>query len=136
MTDSSCVSITAVIPAFNEERTIGRVVRDAMKHVSEVVVVDDGSADATSQTAIGAGATVLRHSKNKGYGSALATGFQHFRNNGANILVVLDGDGQHDPAEIPILIQPILEGLADIVTGSRFMNSGSGNDMPLYRQFG
>jgi glycosyltransferase involved in cell wall biosynthesis len=86
--------------------------------------------------ALSAGATVLRHVKNLGYGSALATGFTYFRNNGAGVMVVLDGDGQHDPGQIPQLVAPIIEGKADIVIGSRFMDDEQKSQMPAYRRFG
>jgi dolichol-phosphate mannosyltransferase len=128
--------ITAVIPAYNEERTIGRVVEETCKHVSQVVVVDDGSTDGTTEMARSAGATILRHSHNAGYGASLATGFKHVKNNGASILVVLDADGQHDPSQIPRLVAPIIEGKADVVIGSRFMDGQEKSEMPAYRRFG
>jgi dolichol-phosphate mannosyltransferase len=136
MTESSGPAITAVIPAFNEEKTIGRVVEDVKRYVQNVIVVDDGSSDATRDVALSAGATVLRHPKNLGYGSALATGFSHFKNNGAGVMVVLDGDGQHNPSEIPRLVKPLVDGLADIVVGSRFMDGEKKANIPRYRKFG
>jgi glycosyltransferase involved in cell wall biosynthesis len=136
MTQTPNVSVMAVIPAFNEEKTIGKVVREARKYVVEVVVVDDGSSDKTIENAVSAGATVLRHPHNLGYGSALATGFAHVKNNGAGVLVVLDGDGQHDPAEIPRLVKPIIDGSADIVSGSRFIDENAQQHIPAYRKFG
>ena len=136
MTESSGPMITAIIPAYNEEKAIGRIVEDVKRYVQDVVVVDDGSSDATRDVALSAGATVLRHQKNLGYGSALATGFAHFKNNGAGIMVVLDGDGQHDPSEIPRLIKPLLDGQADIVVGSRFMDGEKEACIPRYRKFG
>jgi len=128
--------ITAVIPAYNEEKTIGRIVVETCKYVSQVVVVDDGSTDGTPEVARSAGAMVLRHSHNVGYGASLATGFKYVKNNGASILVVLDGDGQHDPGQIPQLVAPIIEGKADIVIGSRFMDDEQKSQMPAYRRFG
>jgi len=136
MTESSSPKITAVIPAFNEENTIGRIVEETRKYVTEVVVVDDGSTDTTRNVALSAGATVLTHSINMGYGDALATGFEYVKNNGANIMVILDGDGQHDPADIARLAAPIISGQADIVLGSRFISNGSKKDIPAYRRFG
>jgi glycosyltransferase involved in cell wall biosynthesis len=136
MTESSSPKITAVIPAFNEEKTIGRVVQETLRYVSEVVVVDDGSTDTTRNVALTAGATVLAHSINQGYGDALATGFEYVKNNGANIMVILDGDGQHNPADITRLAAPIISGQADIVLGSRFISKGSKKDVPAYRRFG
>jgi len=136
MTESSSPKITAVIPAFNEERTIGRIVEETRKYVSEVVVIDDGSTDSTRNVALSAGATVLAHSTNQGYGDALATGFQYVKNNGANIMVILDGDGQHNPADITKLAEPIISGQADIVLGSRFISKEAKKEMPAYRRFG
>jgi glycosyltransferase involved in cell wall biosynthesis len=128
--------ITAVIPAYNEEKTIAKVIEGARRHVTEVLVVDDGSTDGTPEVARNAGAIVLRHSHNVGYGASLATGFKYVKNNGASILVVLDGDGQHDPDQIPQLVAPIIEGKADIVIGSRFMDDEQKSQMPAYRRFG
>ena len=128
--------ITAVIPAYNEERTIGWIVEETRKHVDQVIVVDDGSTDGTGGIAVSAGATVLKHPQKAGYGAALATGFNYVRNNGAGILVVLDADGQHDPGQIPQLVKPIISGKADIVTGSRFIQDGLKRQVPVYRRFG
>ena len=136
MQEGSELIITAVIPAYNESLTIGRIVTEALQHAKTVVVVDDGSLDSTDRVAAEAGATVLRHTKNLGYGAALSTGFQYFRNNGAGIMVVLDGDGQHAPAEIPRLVKPLLEGQADIAIGSRFINQEHSVAVPRYRKFG
>ena len=127
---------TAVIPAYNEEKTIGRIVMETSRYVSQVVVVDDGSTDGTPEVARSAGAMVLRHLHNVGYGASLATGFKYVKDNGAGILVVLDGDGQHDPGQIPQLVAPIIEGKADIVIGSRFMDDEQKSRMPAYRRFG
>ena len=128
--------VIAAIPAFNEADTIGQVVENAMKYVDEVVVIDDGSTDSTGEIALGKGALVLRHRSNFGYGAALATGLRHMRENGSDILVTLDADGQHEPAEIPKLVQPIAEGRADVVTGSRFLEVENGPPIPAYRKFG
>ena len=136
MTDDPKDAITAVIPAFNEEKTIGRVVEDVKRYAQNVIVVDDGSSDATRDVALIAGATILRHPKNLGYGCALATGFSYFKNNGAGVMVVLDGDGQHDPSEIPRLVKPLLDNRADIVVGSRFMDCEKETSIPRYRRFG
>jgi len=128
--------ILAVIPAFNEEKTIGSIVLAARRHVDEVVVVDDGSTDGTVAIAQLAGATVLRHIANRGYGAALRTGFEYARNNGTRALVILDADGQHWPDLIPRVITPVLRGDADISIGSRFLDRGSGKKVPLHRRFG
>lgn len=132
----SGVRITAVIPAYNEERTIGRVVKDTRQYVDTVIVVDDGSTDRTAELAVNSGAQVLRHPRNLGYGAALATGFEYFRNNGTSYVVVLDGDGQHNPAEIPKLVKPLVDGDADIALGSRFIDDNANRLVPRYRRFG
>ena len=125
--------IVAGIPAFNEEKYIAKVVLKASKYVDEVIVVDDGSTDMTGEIARALGATVVRHEKNRGYGAALATIFEEARKRGADILVILDADDQHDPDEIPKLVEPILRGEADIVIGSRFRGR---TEQPLWRRIG
>lgn len=111
--------IVAGIPAYNEELSIARVVIETARFVDKVIVVDDGSTDMTAQIAERLGALVLRHGRNIGKGAAVASVFKEARELGVDILVTLDADGQHDPNEIPHLIHPILEGLADVVIGSR-----------------
>lgn len=128
--------IIAAIPAFNEEKTIGSVVLSARRHVDEVAVIDDGSTDGTATVAQLAGATVLRHPSNRGYGAAIRTGFEYARSNGTQVLVVLDGDGQHSPEWIPSVIAPVLKGTADVCIGSRFMEKASTKKVPVYRRFG
>jgi glycosyltransferase involved in cell wall biosynthesis len=108
--------ISAVIPAFNEEKTIGDIVLRALDHVDEVVVVDDGSSDDTSSIAEGAGAQVVRNELNRGILAALREGFEVVE---GEIVVTLDADGQHDPGEIPLLLEPILQDEADLVIGCR-----------------
>lgn len=122
----------AIIPAFNEEVAIGSVVLLSREHVDEVLVVDDGSTDRTASVAEMAGARVLRHHKNLGKGAALKTGFQA---TDADVIVTLDADGQHDPAEIPKLMEPIIRGEADIVNGSRYLH-GTDENTPRYRRVG
>ncbi len=128
--------IIAAIPAFNEEKTIGSVVLSARRHVDEVAVIDDGSTDRTAVVAQLAGATVLRHPANRGYGAAIRTGFEYARSNGTQVLVVLDGDGQHSPEWIPNVIAPVLKGNADVCIGSRFLDEASTKKVPAYRRFG
>jgi len=124
------------IPAFNEEKTIARVVLGAQKHAHIVVVCDDGSSDLTAEIAGRLGAVVVRHEKNQGYGAALQSLFKRAKELQADVLVTLDSDGQHDPAEIPRLIQPIEDGVAEVVLGSRFKDKNGTADMPKYRQLG
>ncbi len=128
--------ITAVIPAFNEERTIGQIVEGAMKHVAEVIVVDDGSEDATSEKAILAGAKVIRIPRNSGKAHALSIGLTTAALNGSSVVVCLDADGQHNPDDIPKVVQPILGQRADMVIGSRFLDPKSKDTIPSYRRLG
>jgi glycosyltransferase involved in cell wall biosynthesis len=128
--------VVAGIPAFNEEKTIARVVLEAQKCADIVVVCDDGSSDMTAEIAERLGAVVVRHDKNSGYGAAIQSLFRKARELNADVLVTLDSDGQHDPTEIPQLIKPIAEGTADVALGSRFLNKTGTADMPFYRQLG
>jgi len=128
--------IVAAIPAYNEEKTIGKVVLLAQKHVDRVLVCDDGSTDWTAEIAEKLGADVVRHDKNCGYGAALQSLLRRAKELDADIMVTLDGDGQHEPAEIPALIRPVLEGFADVSIGSRFIKITHVNDIPLYRRVG
>jgi glycosyltransferase involved in cell wall biosynthesis len=129
---SSTPHIVAIIPAFQEATRIAHVVTDAMQYVSQVIVVDDGSSDDTSTVAAKAGATVIRHLENSGAGAATMTGIEAARAVGATIVVTLDADGQHDPADIPLMLEPVLKHLADIVFGNRF---GRRNHIPFVRRF-
>jgi len=122
----------ALLPAYNEEKTIARVVMLAQKHVDEVVVVDDGSKDMTALIAERVGAKVLSHKRNLGKGAAFSTGFRYARQSEADIVVTLDCDGQHDPNEIPSVMEPILKGEADVVIGSRRLSK----NVPWHRRFG
>lgn len=124
------------IPAFNEEKTIARVVLGAQKHAHVVVVCDDGSTDLTGEIAERLGAVVVRHERNSGYGAALQCLFKKARELKADVLVTLDSDGQHDPAQIPLLVAPIEQGVAEVVLGSRFLDKNGTADMPAYRQIG
>jgi glycosyltransferase involved in cell wall biosynthesis len=103
----------------------------ARRHVDDVLVVDDGSSDATTEIAKAAGAQVLRHETNKGKGAAVKSALNYAAANSFDALVFLDGDGQHDPDQIPQLLQPILDGTADIVIGYRDFKQ-----MPRYRRVG
>ena len=126
-------TIAALLPAYNEEISIGSVVLRTKQYADRVVVVDDGSSDHTAEVAALAGAEVLRHKVNQGKGAALRTGFATL--NGDSVIVTIDTDGQHDPADIPRLVAPILSGEADMVNGSRYIN-GNKKDTPLYRRLG
>jgi len=125
--------IVAAIPAFNEEKTVAKVVARALKHVDRVVVVDDGSTDDTALIAESLGAHVVRHDENKGYGAAIRSCFSTARDLAADVLVTMDADGQHDPEEIAKVIEPVLNGESDVVVGSRFHRGGHREEMPRYR---
>ena len=125
--------IIACIPAYNEEKTIARVILRTQGYVDKIIVCDDGSQDMTAQIAQSLGATVVRHPSNLGKGATLRTLFETSLRAGAKVVVTLDGDGQHDPTEIPVVIRPVLEGTADISIGARFHGK---NEIPLYRKVG
>ncbi len=128
--------VVAGIPAYNEEKTIAQVILVAQRYADVVVVCDDGSSDLTGEIASKLGAVVVRHEKNRGYGAALQSLFKKAKELNADVLVTLDSDGQHDPAEIPRLVKPIEDGFAEVVLGSRFMDAKGSADMPAYRQLG
>jgi glycosyltransferase involved in cell wall biosynthesis len=131
--------IVAVVPAFDEEGAIGSVVAaiGAFDPAIDVVVVDDGSADATAGAAAAAGATVVRLPFNLGIGAAVQTGFRWALERDYDVAVRLDGDGQHDPGELPKLLAPLERGEADVVTGSRFRGEDEeGYRPPLGRRLG
>ena len=121
----------AAIPCYNERIPIGYVALIARKHVDEVLVVDDGSTDDTVEVATAAGAAVVSHEVNKGKGRAVKTSLRYAVEHGFDVLVLLDGDGQHNPDEIPQLIEPISNDAADLVIGFRSLGQ-----MPFYRRFG
>ena len=125
--------VIAAIPAFNEEYAIGSVVLRTHLFVKQVIVVDDGSHDHTAEIAQLAGAIVVKHEKNQGYGAAIKTIFITAQKMDADELVILDADGQHNPCDIPKLLAPIESG-ADVVIGSRFLEEKS--SVPKYRKIG
>ncbi len=122
--------IIALIPAYNEARFIGDVVKAAARHVP-VVVIDDGSSDGTGGVAALAGAKVVAHARNSGKGKALLTGFDYAINRGVDAAITLDADGQHDPDEIPLFVEAFRAGKGDIIIGQREYDK-----MPAKSQFG
>jgi glycosyltransferase involved in cell wall biosynthesis len=116
------VKSIAIVPAYDEEDCIGRVVDEIRAFDPElhVVVVDDGSSDATADVAAAAGATVLRLPFNLGIGGAVQTGFRYAHEHGYELAVRVDGDGQHDPAQLGAIVGPVERGEVDICVGSRF----------------
>ncbi|MFH1187242.1 MAG: glycosyltransferase family 2 protein [bacterium] len=123
-----------IIPAYNEEKTIAQAVGETKKF-GRVVVVDDGSKDFTKDLAKDAGAEVLSHVINRGQGAALRTGVEYALNNGADIIVHFDADGQHCADDIEKIITPILLNESDVVLGSRFLKdkSSAENKIPFAR---
>jgi glycosyltransferase involved in cell wall biosynthesis len=124
--------ICVIIPAFKEAARIGAVVRAVRAQALDVVVVDDGSPDATAATAEAAGAVVLRHEVNRGKGAALETAFQFARARGYTAVVTLDGDGQHDPADLPALLAVHAQTGAPVVVGNRMAANAT---MPRVRRW-
>ncbi len=118
------MKLAVVIAAYNEAKHIEEVVRGIRKEGhSWVIVVDDGSHDATSALAKKAGAEVLRHAINRGQGAALRTGFHYAYEHGADVAVTFDADGQFLPSEIAKVAKPVLEGRRDVALGSRFLGT-------------
>jgi glycosyltransferase involved in cell wall biosynthesis len=132
MSESTGRKVIAGMPAFNEAKYIGSLVLQVKQYVDEVVVVDDGSKDNTAKIARLAGATVVSHTENRGYGSTIQSIIAEAKKRNADVLVILDADSQHNPAEIPSLVEAILKG-SDVVIGSREMQK---NKTPTYRRLG
>ncbi len=122
-----------IIPALNEQAAIGKVVKDSLEYVDDVLVIDDGSRDNTFKIATDSGARVIKHETNMGKGVSLKDAFGEV--SGYDVVVTIDGDGQHNPNEIPLLINPIIEGKADLVNGSRYLN-GFDENTHAYRRVG
>ena len=129
------MNIFIIIPAYNEEKTISDVVESLCQKYENVIVVDDGSSDATGLRAREAGVLVLRHIVNRGQGAALQTGIDYALMHDAECVVTFDADGQHCVDDIPALIAPIARKEADVVLGSRFLNERgeSKKSIPFFR---
>jgi glycosyltransferase involved in cell wall biosynthesis len=127
--------IIAAIPCLNEGQFIGDIVTRARRYVDTVFVIDDGSTDNTYEVAKAAGAEVIIHERSLGAGAATKSAFEAARTKNADILITLDGDGQHNPDEIPRVLAPILKNEADLVIGSRFLPANL-IEVPKYRKFG
>ena len=133
---SAVYRVVCVLPAYNEQGKIGRVVEKvkATTAVQEIVVVDDCSTDGTFDEATAAGATVIRHEVNSGVGAAIRTGLYYGRKNGFDIAVIMSGDDQHEPKELPAVLQPLREGKVQFVQGSRRVRGGRTVNGPLFRE--
>ena len=127
--------LIAAIPCLNEEQFIGDVVTRARKYVDKVIVIDDGSTDNTSEVAKAAGAHVIRHKARQGAGAATRAAFEAAKKCDADVLITLDGDGQHNPDEIPRVLAPILHNKADLVIGSRFLQPNLNQSQPISTRY-
>jgi glycosyltransferase involved in cell wall biosynthesis len=128
-----------VIPAYNEAENLPRVLHSLrnfpLEPVPEIVVVDDGSRDGTAEVAAAHGARVISHPFNLGYGAAIQTGYKYALARGASLVVQMDADGQHDPRQIPQLLEAVRSGECDLAIGSRFLED-TGYEMGWSRSFG
>jgi glycosyltransferase involved in cell wall biosynthesis len=124
-------AVAAIIPAYLEEKHIGDVVRRTLQQLANVVVVDDGSSDATADAARRAGADVIVHEQNRGKGESIKSGFRYWLEHGATYVVILDGDGQHLPEEIERFLAAASSGVGELLIGTRMSDV---RDMPLLRR--
>jgi len=129
------LEITIGIPAYNEEKNISEIIKKLQKITDKIIVCDDGSTDLTGKIAREMGVIVIRHKKNLGYGSAIRSIFLKAREQKSESLITLDSDGQHRIEDIPTVLKPIIDGEADFVIGSRFLDN-DGKNVPTYRKLG
>ncbi|MEO1366738.1 MAG: glycosyltransferase family 2 protein [Acidobacteriota bacterium] len=139
--DAAPVRLLVTLPALNEGKTIASVIAKIPREIPgvdavEVLVVDDGSSDDTGERARGAGARVIRHSRNRGVGAAFHSALAFGLDAGFDLITTIDADGQFDPADIPTLIRPVLDGEADFATASRFLDPSLVPDMPAIKLWG
>jgi polyprenyl-phospho-N-acetylgalactosaminyl synthase len=127
--------VAAVIPCLNVAHRVGDVVSSLLPYVSVAIAIDDGSTDNTAEVAAAAGATVLRHRVNRGYGAAVTTGFAWADKHGYDAVVMFDGDGQFVADEIPRVLAPIEAGTADVVFGSRFLPGATTKAVPALKRW-
>jgi len=131
---TNTLGILVCIPAYNAESTIFKAVKKCQKFADLVLVINDGSSDNTASLAKDAGADVVNHKQNRGYGSAIKTGLTEGLKRNAKVTITFDADLQHDENDIPKLVKPIIDNTADIVIGSRFLQNNDG--VKNYRKFG
>lgn len=135
-------TVAVVVPAYNEEKLIARVIETMPDFIDRIVVVNDASEDATStivegyKSKLGERVVLIDHEKNEGVGGAIVTGYKWVRDRGLDIAVVMAGDAQMDPTELPTLLDPIGEGLADYVKGNRLFTGDAWKLIPRYRYLG
>lgn len=134
---STNLRVLAIVPALNEgHRVADKVLRLVpADEVDEVLLVDDGSTDDTRAVAEAAGATVISHERNRGVGAAIRTGFEYADREGFDAVVMLNAAGKYDPRRVGELIEPLRQGRADLVQGSRYLHLGRHRRMPTYRRF-
>ena len=128
------MKITVGIPAFNEEKNIASIISRLKDFTDSIIVCDDGSSDMTAKIAEDMGAILVKHPKNLGYGAAIRTIFLKAKELESDVLITIDGDGQHKITDVENILKPIEKNQADIVIGSRFLDKKS--DVPKYREFG
>ena len=128
------LKIVVGIPAFNEEKNIGKIIVKLQKIADTIIVCNDGSSDLTGEIAEKMGVVVINHTKNLGYGAGIRSIFLKAAKLESDILVTFDADGQHKVEDIERVIQPIIDNEADIVIGSRFLNDECGKNVPKYRK--
>ncbi len=133
---SENLKVVCILPAYNEQGKIGRVVEKvaATGEVDQIVVVDDCSSDGTFEEATAAGAHVIRHKINQGVGAGIRDGLKWGHQNGYGIGVIMAGDDQHEPKELPSVLNPLRRGEADFIQGSRRLKGGGTVNGPLFRE--
>lgn len=130
------MKVSALLPAFNEEKSISEVIKRCKQYVDEVIVINDGSKDKTEEIAEKSGAVVYSHTTNFGVGTAIQTGIKIALKRNADVIVTLDSDGQHDPRYIPVMVDMIIKNGSDLVIGSRFLGKSKTYEMPFLKKLG
>lgn len=128
--------VAAVIPAYNVQDTVKKVVEGVKDLVDEVIVVNDASSDKTAHILASLGVTVIRHKKNMGLGGALRDGFKEALRRGCDIVITLDSDGQHDPSDLKRLLERLKTNQVDVIIGSRLVNHSDRSNFPRHRLYG